>query len=223
MKVRKIENFYLNFLLILKYLKGWGFHPSQYVLTFVDNHDNQRGGTLSYKNGRQYIMASAFHLAWPYGFDRIMSSFEFTGHDQGPPADANGFLRSPVINADGLGCSGGYVCEHRWRSIRNMVAFKNTVGSTAVTNWWDNEGNMIAFSRGNRGFIAFNSQFGVDMNNRLQTGLPQGTYCNIIVGERVGQTCNGPTVVVDSLGFANIVIPRDSATGVVAIHVDARI
>lgn len=100
--------------------EGWGFHPSNRVLTFVDNHDNQRGGTLSYKDGRLYKMATAFHLAWDYGIPRIMSSFAFTEHDQGPPADASGNLISPVINADGS-CGNGWVCEHRWHEIANMV------------------------------------------------------------------------------------------------------
>ena len=104
--------------------EGWNFHPSQYSLTFVDNHDNQRGGALSYKDGRLYIMASAFHLAWNYGIPRVMSSFDFTGHDQGPPQDANGNLLSPVINADGISCSDGWICEHRWREISNMVRMK---------------------------------------------------------------------------------------------------
>lgn len=57
---------------LLKWLQtfgeGWGFFPSQYSLTFVDNHDNQRDGhVLTYKNGRTYKMANAFQLAWPYG------------------------------------------------------------------------------------------------------------------------------------------------------------
>lgn len=100
--------------------EGWSFHPSNRVLTFVDNHDTQRGGALSYKDGRLYIMATAFHLAWNYGTPRIMSSFDFNGHDQGPPQDSNGNLVSPVINADGS-CGGGWICEHRWRQMANMV------------------------------------------------------------------------------------------------------
>lgn len=45
--------------------EGWGFHPSQYVLTFVTNHDTQREGLFSYKEGRLYRMAVAFHLGKP--------------------------------------------------------------------------------------------------------------------------------------------------------------
>ena len=28
---------------------------------------------------------------------------------------------------------------------------------TELENWWDNEANQIAFSRGTRGFVAFNN------------------------------------------------------------------
>lgn len=42
--------------------EGWGFHPSQYVLSFVTNHDTQREELFSYKEGRIYKMAVAFHL-----------------------------------------------------------------------------------------------------------------------------------------------------------------
>lgn len=67
-------------------------------------------------------MATAFHLAWPFGIPRVMSSFEFADHDQGPPQDASGNLVSPRFNADGSCISAdGFICEHRWREIANMV------------------------------------------------------------------------------------------------------
>jgi alpha-amylase len=107
---------------LLKYLRNfgaeWGFLPSHLALTFVDNHDNQRGhgaggaDILTYKQSRQYKMATAFHLAWPFGISRIMSSFAFTDTDAGPPND-NGNLRSPSFNPDGS-CNNGWICEHRY-------------------------------------------------------------------------------------------------------------
>ena len=32
----------------------------------------------------------------------------------------------------------------------------------------------------------------------MQTGLPKGTYCNIISGSKYGVSCSGPTVKVNS-------------------------
>ena len=71
-------------------------------------------------------MAVAFMLAYPYGYPRIMSSFVFKNRDQGPPNDVNGNILSPTINSNGT-CGNGWVCEHRWRQIFNMVKFMNFV------------------------------------------------------------------------------------------------
>lgn len=75
---------------MLKWLKSWGSDwgmlPTNDSLVFVDNHDNQRSGgpdILTHKNPSQYIMATAFMLAHPYGIPRIMSSFYFDNKDQG--------------------------------------------------------------------------------------------------------------------------------------------
>lgn len=67
----------------------WGFLQNKDALVFVDNHDNQRGhgaggaSVLTYKQDRQYKMATAFTLAHPFGIVRIMSSFAFQDPDQG--------------------------------------------------------------------------------------------------------------------------------------------
>ena len=55
------------------------------------------------------------------------------------------------------------VCEHRWRMIANMAAWRNAAGGeyTGVDNWWDNGNNQIAFSRNGAAFIAFNTEVSV--------------------------------------------------------------
>jgi alpha-amylase len=54
-----------------------------------------------------------------------------------------------------------------------MVGFRNLVQDAPVTNWWEsNNGNQIAFCRGNLGFIAMNNA-GQDLEQTLQV------YCNI--------------------------------------------
>ena len=57
-------------------------------------------------------------------------------------------------------------------------------GSSGVENWWSNGGNQIAYSRGSSSFIAFNKDDGY-MDEWIRTGLPAGTYCDIISGSRV--------------------------------------
>jgi len=160
---------------------GWGMAQSDRAFIFVDNHDNQRGhggagSVVTYKNARDYKQAQAFTLAQDYGFTRIMSSFDFSNTDQGPPSGANGVTNDVPINADGS-CGGGWVCEHRWNVQRKMVQFRNAVAGTAKENYWNN-GNAVAFSRGNKGFFAMAK--GGSMDETLQTGLPAGTYCNLI-------------------------------------------
>lgn len=207
--------------------EGWGFMASASSLVFVENHDNERGHgaggdqILTYKDAKQYKMAVAFGLAHPFGISRVMSSFAFTDTDAGPPQDASGNIVSPSINAD-MTCGNGWVCQHRWRQIYNMVLFKKQVGSSAVTNWWSNGSNQIAFARAGLGFVAFNNQ-GSDMNQTLQTSLPAGTYCDVISGSLSNGSCTGKSVTVGSDGNANIVIGNSEEDGVLAIHTGARV
>jgi alpha-amylase len=204
---------------------GWGFMPDRYALVFVDNHDNQRGhgaggdNILTYKNSKQYKMATAFMLAHPYGSTRIMSSFAFTNTDAGPPA-SNGNIISPGINSDNT-CSNGWVCEHRWRQIYNMVVFKNAVRGTSISNWWSNGAQQIAFCRGNSGFVAFTN--GGNIAQNMNTCLPAGTYCDVISGNLINGACTGKSVTVNSSGTGYIDLNQNEYDGVLAIHVNARL
>ncbi|KAH8277618.1 hypothetical protein KR018_002242, partial [Drosophila ironensis] len=206
---------------------AWGFAASDVSLVFVDNHDNQRGhgggggDVLTHKLSKQYKMASAFMLAHPFGTPRVMSSFAFSNSDQGPPSTDGQNIDSPTFNSDDS-CGGGWVCEHRWRQIYNMVAFRNAVGSDAIQNWWDNGSNQIAFSRGNKGFVAFNND-NFELSQSLQTGLPAGSYCDVISGLRNGSRCTGKTVIVAVDGTASIDIGRSEEDGSLAIHVQAKL
>ncbi|CAB3373081.1 Hypothetical predicted protein [Cloeon dipterum] len=203
--------------------EGWGFMASDSALAFVDNHDNQRGhgaggaDILTHKDSKLYKMATAFNLAHPYGASRVMSSYFFDNTDAGPPQNADGSTISPGFSTDGT-CTNGWACEHRWRQVFNMVEFRNVVAGTTINGWWDNGNNQIAFCRGGRGFVAFNNEYGVDLNANLQTCLPAGTYCDVISGSKEGGACTGKTVTIGGDGVANIVINNDEVDGVLAIH-----
>ncbi|XP_004924134.1 alpha-amylase 4N [Bombyx mori] len=206
----------------LKWLKSWGenwnLSPSDRVVVFIDNHDTQRSNeVLTYKNAKSYKAAIAFTLAHPYGEPRVMSGYFFDRTDQGPPSDGNEEILSPIINDDDT-CGNGWVCEHRWRQIYQMVAFRNAVRDTRVENWWDNGLNQIAFSRGNKGFIAINAE-GRDLDVILQTGLPSGTYCDVISGKIQGQECSGRKITVGSDGRAHIYVSKDGEDMHLATHV----
>ncbi|MFJ1645363.1 carbohydrate-binding module family 20 domain-containing protein [Streptomyces sp. NPDC088258] len=182
------------------YGESWGYMESGKSAVFVDNHDTERGGdTLSYKDGANYTLANVFMLAWPYGSPDVHSGYEFTDHDAGPP---NG----GTVNA----CySDGWKCQHAWREISSMVGFRNTTRGQAVTNWWDNGANQIAFGRGSTGYVAVNHE-GSALTRTYQTSLPSGAYCDVQSGGTV--TVNGSGQFTATLG----------ANTALALHTGAR-
>ncbi|XP_077291632.1 alpha-amylase A-like [Arctopsyche grandis] len=202
---------------------SWGLVNSTDSLVFMENQDNQRGHgvgsgiVLTYKQSKAYKAALAFELAQNYGTTRIMSSFAFTDSDAGPPMNANETIVSPIINSDGS-CDENWVCEHRWGPIYQMVEFRNQVNGTILSNWWDNGNNQIAFSRGSSGFIAINME-GINLSRSFETDLPQGTYCDVMSGGRVGSRCAGKSVVLDFYGRGVITIQANDPEYAFAIHI----
>ncbi|CAH1397787.1 unnamed protein product [Nezara viridula] len=200
--------------------KRWGLVAWKDSVVFVDNHDTQRDGindrpALTYKQGKQYKMAVGFMLAWSHTRARVMSSYYFDKKEQGPPS-------YPVIVNEDLTCSGGWVCEHRWHQIYNMVAFAKVVEGTAVSHWWDNGNYQIAFSRGSEGFIAINAE-DKDLDSEIQTSLEPGVYCDVISGLKQGSKCTGSQVTVKNNGKAHIKIAANALDGFIAIHSKSKI
>ncbi|XP_045772516.1 alpha-amylase-like [Maniola jurtina] len=206
----------------MKWLKSWGpqwgLSPSETALVFIDNHDTQRSNdVLTYKEARAYKAAIAFMLAHPYGNPRLMSSYYFASSDQGPPSDDSENIVSPSINDDDT-CGNGWACEHRWRQIYQMVAFRNAVDKTDIQNWWDNGNKQIAFGRGDRGFVVINGD-GADLNQTLQTSLPTGKYCDVVSGKKVGNRCSGRKIAVDMNSRAHFFVSQNAEDMHLAIHV----
>ncbi|XP_017576699.2 alpha-amylase-like isoform X1 [Pygocentrus nattereri] len=216
--------------------EGWGLMPSDKALVFVDNHDNQRGhgaggaSILTFWEPRLYKMAVAFMLAHPYGMTRVMSSYRWDRHivkgkDEndwvGPPSYPDGTTKPVPIGPDG-GCGDGWVCEHRWPQIRNMVTFRVIVNGQPLCNWWDNGSNQIAFGRGDRGFIVINNDE-CFLDATLNTGLTAGTYCDVISGQKTGDRCTGKQVTVDSRGRAHFRISNMDQDPFIAIHRDSKL
>lgn len=213
----------------LKYLKNWGpqwnFLPSKCAIVFVEDHELQRGfgiggpDTLTSRDGKAYKMAIAFLLAHPFGTARVISSYEFQHSDAGPPSNILGDIESPIIATD-KGCRRGWVCEHRWESIANVVGFRNEVYGSGFSNWWDNNGKQIAFSRGEKGFIAWNLD-DYDLEQDLQTCLPAGVYCDVIAGSKLKERCTGTRIEVNDEGVGHIFVSSEDPNGVIAIHTGA--
>lgn len=180
--------------------ESWGYMSSGSAGVFVDNHDTERGGdTLNYKNGATYTLASVFMLAWPYGSPDVHSGYEWSDKDAGAPGGGQ-------VNA----CySDGWKCQHAWREVASMVGLRNAARGTAVTNWWDNGNNAIAFGRGDKAYVALNHE-GSSLTRTFQTGLPAGTYCDV-------QSNTG--VTVNAAGQFTATLASNTA---LALHVNAK-
>uniref|UniRef100_A0A224XMS8 Alpha-amylase n=1 Tax=Panstrongylus lignarius TaxID=156445 RepID=A0A224XMS8_9HEMI len=202
---------------------AWNLMPSKFALVFIDNHDTQRSGgdILTYKDSRKYKMAVGFMLSWPYGTKRVMSSFDFSSHDQGPPHNPDMTIKEVTTNPD-MTCNNGWICEHRWRQIYNMVRFADIVQGTSVEQFWDNGSNQIAYCRGNKGFVAFNGD-NYDLNQTLLTCLPAGVYCDIISGLKDSNKCTGKSIQVDNNGKAQIHMSIHDEDGILATHVHSKL
>jgi alpha-amylase len=197
--------------------RGSGLTMSSKTVSFVTNHDTNHdpANALTYMQGRQYRLANEWLLADGYGSPQLFSSFTF-GDDtnQSPPAAENGVI-------DNTSCSNGkWTCDHRRHAIVSMVRFHKYVQGSAKQHVYDDEFNVLAFSRGSKGWAGFNNNATPDHANNsgvrtitVQTGMRKGTYCDIISGGKSVGDCTGRTVRVRANGTATI---RISARGAVA-------
>jgi len=182
---------------------AWGLMPSDKAVVFLENHDTQHNCGLSWRNGNVFRVANLWMLAQPYGYPSILSSFVFqcpAENSLGPPSDAGGNTYDVTcpVSMDSA-TAGGWVCEHRDPYILAMVGFRKLVAGTDQNHWWDDGANAIAFSRGDKGFVAI-SREAAPLDTIVPSGLPAGTYCDLLTGGVNAGACAGTSVVVDSTG-----------------------
>jgi alpha-amylase len=201
---------------------AWGLMPSDKAVVFLQNHDTQHQCGIGYRDGSVFRVANVWMLAQPYGYPSILSSYAFDcpgGNSTGPPSDAAGNTNA-VTCASSLETAtiGQWVCEHRDPYIRNMVSFRHVVAGTDINHWWDNGANAIAFSRGDRGFVAINRDDAA-VTATVTTAMAPGTYCDLLTGGLVAAACAGTSVVVDSTGSIQVHLDPNSAIAIdVATH-----
>lgn len=195
---------------------AWGLMPTADAVVFIDNHDTQRGNAqLTYKSGKLYQLASIFMLAHPYGYPKVMSSYYFDSHDQGPPSSSVHGGDGSVACGSGPTASGGapWVCEHRWNPIANMVAWRASAGTVGVSNFAAPGGDTISFCRGSTACIALNRMEQATWTVTVKFALAPGKYCDVAQSD---DTSKCPTVVISSDGSASLNVPP---LGAVALHV----
>jgi len=188
--------------------------PSASASTFVTNQDTERASSpsLSYANGAEYSLADEFLLAYGYGAPQIFSSFEYSSYNQAPPDASNGDVTDTVCG------TGTWECTEQNSAIAAMVGWHNLAlaDGAAVANWTADGNDLIAFSRGSAAWIAINNG-GTAETATFQTGLPDGSYCDIIADTYSNGGCSGSGVVV-AHGQASVTVP---AHGSVAIDANS--
>jgi len=201
---------------------AWGLMASDKAVVFLQNHDTQHQCGIGYRDGDTFRLANVWMLAQPYGYPSVLSSYAFTcpaGNAMGPPSDAGG-RTNDVTCATSFETAtvGQWVCEHRDPTIGAMVGFRRAVAGSAIAGWWDNGAHAIAFSRGDRGFVALNledSTVAVD----AASPLAPGTYCDVLTGGLEAGACVGRSVTADA-GRIRLDLEARRA---VAIHAGTRL
>jgi alpha-amylase len=161
------------------------FTPSNQTISFVSNHDTERNGeTLSYRDARYFELATAMMLAEDYGQPMLYSSYAFESYDAGPFEKVQG-----VVDVDCTGVTGPkaeyknyeWICQHRWQSTINMVAFRDRVQAAPIVEKHVERG-VYGFARENIGYFITNVFARKEMPVSVQTTLPDGSYVDLIDG-----------------------------------------
>lgn len=192
----------------------WGFIQPQNATVFITNWDTERnGGSLNINNAlgndganQRYTLANIFMLAQGYGEAQLYSGYKFSDTNADRPTTSPYSGGVPQINVV-------WDFAHRWTPLANMVGFRNATIGQAQQNWIvGNNGNQVAFSRGNVGFVALNNS-GSAWTRTFATGLPAGTYCNVINGTKnaAGTGCTADSVTVDASGNASFTVPANNS------------
>ncbi len=196
---------------------AWNMISSDKAVVFLQNHDSQRECGIGYQHGNAFRLANVWMLAQPFGHPTVLSGYAFECPGQrtlGPRSDAQGWTlpHSCIANFDNA-VTGDYTCEHRDPHILKMIGFRRRVAGTPIAAWWDNDANAIAFSRGDKGFVAINRET-TTLTATVPTPMAPGTYCDLITGGKVGAACAGTTVTVVSAGTITLSLPADRAIAI---------
>lgn len=195
---------------------NWGLIPTDKSLVFLENHDTQRSGGVTWDDWERQRLMYVFMLAEPYGYPMVMSSYAFSpasasSRDGGPPA-GNGTVAGQTCAANiPLAPDGQWVCEHRDPVFAPMIRFRKATAGLAKLSVVTEGDWVIAFSRGTTGWVGINNGLASRASGPIQTSLTAGTYCDLLTGGKVGGACAGASVVVDGTGLATVMINARSA------------
>jgi alpha-amylase len=218
---------------------GAGLLPADKALTFVANHDTERGSLIAIDDGAAYRLAQVFLLAHPYGYPAVHSGYAFSRatqaeRERGPYSDAGGATQRIFPDGGGAtiwqgesGCAPGaalaafrWTCDHA--TYAGMVALRRYAAGAPLAQWQSSGPNQIAFARAGKAFVAINREDAATTAGALQTTLPAGRYCDVAGGsfDPAARRCSGPVIAVGADGIALVAVPGQAA---VALHGGARL
>ncbi len=197
--------------------------PSESAIVFIDNHDTERGeAAITARDGGLYLLANALLLADDFGTPVLHSGYAFTDREAGPPQDAAG--RSLGWSCAGVTgprddlAPGEGVCIESWTAIAGLLELRAWAGDAPRLAGVSDE-DVYGFERAERAMLLVNPS-GEDLSVAVPTGLPDGSYCDVVSGgaSAARESCAGDVVTVAG-GTLNAVVPAGTAVG---IHVGAR-
>ncbi len=109
--------FGIFFQMALSFMLAWPYGLPRVMSSFYWDQNFVNGQVISSGDLQKWSAPHPCHRGF---FSQDANSWV------GAPQDDNFNILSPTIEADGS-CGGGWVCEHRWRPLTNMVHFRNVV------------------------------------------------------------------------------------------------
>lgn len=194
---------------------------SDRALVFIDNHDTERGeAAITYRDGGLYVIANALLLADDFGTPVVYSGYAFSDREAGAPQDEAGAVSdwscAGVPEPKDAYADGEGVCTEAWTAIAGMLEFRAVAGDAPRLEGVGEDG-VYGFEREARALLLVNPT-AADVESTVATGLPDGTYCDVITGGRDAATesgCAGASISVEG-GEVSVAVP---AEGAVAIHI----
>jgi len=199
------------------------YTPSENSLTWISNHDtDHHGGSLSYSDGKQFQLASAWLLSEPYGKPMLYSGYTFFDDNGDAPLGSDGKIKNakcaPGSSVRTTYPDGVFTCVERWTSLAGMIAWRDAVGSAAKGNVVAKSG-VYGFSRDKAGYFLVNSNERSYSASKFKTGLAAGTYCDLYSGGKTpiktaGKSCTGASVVIAKDGSLTTKLAAQSALAI---------
>ena len=78
------------------------------------------------------------------------------------------------------------------RACRRWSRWHNTSARATQANWWDDGANVIAFSRGSRGWVALNNGTAAQADHRADRAAPRHATATLVTGARSAPAARAP-------------------------------